>query len=236
MNKYDVLSFLNERIQRELDNDYGISKQRRNYLNMLEAVTEDDISFGDCPNYFHAYLKCNSTGVGTSSFEGSKTQRTVSMDYNTDEYLFIDGHESTAVKGLEIFYLKPDEVVNYYSKKDMKKIANSYGIKLHHQQFSDLNITLNNHRVNRYTANITKGPFSYPIRPIFVSVFDVEQPILVGYVYEKEEEEYIIIELEESRLKGKNKSGCSPWMLLGIIFPPILIIAIIVMLYRTINN
>lgn len=235
MSKLNVLNYLNECIEKELENE-DISKQRRQFLYALKNVTVDDITFGDTPSYFCAYLTCNSTGVGTSSFGSSTTQRTVSMDYTTDELLFIDGHEGTAVKGLEIFYLNPGEVINYHKKSDMKKVANSYGVKLHSQQFHDLNISLNDHRVNRYKANITKSPFSYPIRPIFVAMFEVEQPILVGYIYELEGQEYIIIELKEEQMREKSSSIFSPWMLLGLIFPPILIAAIIVIIYRIINN
>lgn len=50
----------------------------------LRSVAEDEISLGNPPSYCFACLRCNSTGVGKSSFEGTETQRTVARDYVTD--------------------------------------------------------------------------------------------------------------------------------------------------------
>lgn len=236
MEKVTVLRHLKQHIQESLKANNNVSNKIIKLYAELKNVSEEDIFFGDYPKYFYAYMTCNSTGVATSYFEGSKTQRTVALDYCTDQYLFADGHEGAAKKGLEIFHLKQGETVSFYKKSDAEKIAKDYGAKLHIQQFRDLNMSFSSHRLNRYNINIINSPFSYPICPIFVSLIGKEQPILVGYVYRKDEIEYIIIDFKDSSQAPKKHSCCSPWMLLGFIFPPIFIVAIIVIIYRMVSD
>lgn len=199
-------------------------------LAVLESLNEGFISFGECPRYFGAYLACNSTGVGESSFEGTKTQRTVSRDYVTDECLFIDGHEGAGVKGLQIFVLKEGQTITYYLKENAIKLAKSFGYQLHLQYFHDLNFSLTDHRLNRHTLHVTRQPFSYPVRPILAANPKTGHTFTVGYVYEKDGKEYIIIEPDELAKMGESdkKSGCAPWMILGLFCPPLLIIGLIV--------
>ena len=195
---------------------------------LLEKVTEEDISYGEEPRYFFAQLFCNSTGVGESRFHDTETRRTVSKDYSTDVLPFIDGHIGAGAKGLSLFYAKPNQTVHYYAKEEMKKVATRQGYFLHAQDFRDLNFTLSDHRLNRYTANVTKGPFSYPIRPIFATVMlkkDECRKVTIGYLYEKEEKKFVIIEPEVADLSPSGeKSGCAPWMILGIFCPVLFLI------------
>lgn len=235
MDKSEILRQLKSHLKSGVSG-VNIDKKTAKVVAALEKATEGDISFGDNPQYFYARLNCNSTGVGVSSFENTKTQRTVAMDYTTEEFLFIDGHEGTAVKGLELFHLKPGETVNYYKKSKMADVAASCGAKLHLQQFKELNFIIKDHRVNRYTASITRGPFSAPICPVFVSVMDVDQPVFIGYVYQKDGKEYVLIELKDIRNAGKGKSVFSPWMLLSLIFPPLLLVSVVVILLRIKNS
>lgn len=232
MEKSVILQRLRQHLQEEQEKGKAISKRRAKLYACLKDAVEEDIGLGDCPRYFYAYMICNSTGVGTSSFKGSETQRTVALDYTTDTYLFIDGHEGAAVKGLQLFHLKSGETVRYYRKDEMEKQAERYGLNLHLQQLRDLNFTFSDHRLNRYTANITQAPFSYPIRPVFVSIMGEERPILIGYVYENKGGEHFLIDIEDPRDVAKKPAGCSPWMFLGFLFPPLLIIALIVIINR----
>ncbi len=236
MNKLEILKHLKLKISNKLEGEDKVSKSKKKLYNELLNASENDISFRDCPTYFFAYMQCNSTGVGTSSFEGSTTQRTVALDYSTDQYLFFDGHQGAAQQGLEIFFLKQGETIQFYNKKQMEELATNYGYRLHLQQFRDLNFFLKSHRLNRYTAKITQGPFSYPIRPVFVAVISNEKPVFIGYLFEKDGHEYIIIDLDNTWESNEKKSGCSPWMFLGFLFPPVLVVAIIVMLYRILKE
>ena len=110
-------------------------------------------------------------------------------------------------------------------------MAKSEGFRLHSQYFRDLNFTVYDHRLNRHQVNVTKGPFTLPIRPIIATISEKGDKITIGYVYEKDGKEFIIIEPEDPGKLGK-KSGCAPWMYLGIIFPPILLVALFVWLAR----
>lgn len=231
MEKAEVLKhlrkFLDEQKGKELD------KKTAHAYEMFRSVPEEDIVFGEQPKYFFAYMECNSTGVATSTFKGTETQRTVSKDYVTDEYLFIDGHLGAGSKGLSLFYLKPNETINYHSKDDIIKVAKTYGLQLHLQDFRDLNFSLTDHRLNRHKVHVTKGPFTYPIRPIFATHPEKDEKITIGYVYEMDGLEYIIIEPEiPSAFANLKKTGCAPWMFLGFVFPPILFVAGFVLLVQ----
>ena len=231
MDNKEILVHLRKHIETQTETNTKKAK----LLNYLKGITEEDIIIGEDVKYYNAYIECNSTGVGESSFEGTKTQRTVALDYTTDEYLFVDGHMGAGGKGLSLLVLKPDEKTNYYSTDDIVKLAKSRGFELHAQNFRDLNFRLTDHRLNRYKVHVTKGPISYPIRPILAKYNDKGDVCTVGYLYEKDGLEYIIIEPAEMPSSEKNflkKLGFAPWMLLGFVFPPLLIVAIFVILVK----
>ncbi len=231
MNNKEIITHLQKYIETKAETNTKTKK----LLDYLKDITEEDIIIGENVKYYNAYIECNSTGVGESSFEGTKTQRTVSLDYTTNEHLFVDGHIGAGEKGLSVFVLKPGETTQYYSKNDIVKIAKRRGFELHSQNFRDLNFRLTDHRLNRYTVHITKGPKSYPIRPILARYNDKGDMCTIGYLYEKDGLEYIIIEPTEIGSDEKNflkKIGCAPWMLLGIVFPPLIIVAIFVILVK----
>ena len=103
------------------------------------------------------------------------------------------------------------------------------------QKFRDLNFLLTDHRLNRYNVRITNGPKTYPLRPILARYNDKGDVCTVGYLYEKDGVEHIIIEPSEIVDDKKNllkKLGLAPWMLLGIICPPVLIAAVFVVLFK----
>lgn len=232
MEKKEILLHLQQFIDSKSNTEQN--KKMKRTLAALENISESDIIIGDEPKYFKAFIECNSTGVGESSFGGTTTRRTVALDYTTDELLIIDGHIGAGVKGLQLFVLKAGQTVTYYRKDEIVKAAKQHGFNLHLQNFRDLNFTLTDHRLNRYNVNTTYGPVSYPIRPIMASVNDKGDLCTIGYVYEKDGKEYVIIEPEDITKAGKggNSSGCAPWMFLGFLFPPILIVAGIVMLFK----
>ena len=113
MNKAAIIRQLNTFID-SLKNNADKKTQKK--ITALQRVREETLIIGDQPKYFCARMECNSTGDGESSYEGTKTKRTVALDYVTDEYLFIDGNEHAAKKGLELFHLKPGETINYFRK------------------------------------------------------------------------------------------------------------------------
>ncbi len=223
MEKSEVLRHLRKFIDEKKKEEK--SKENEKMISALQFVTEEGITFGDAPKYFFAYITCNSTGVGKSHFQGTETQRTVARDYVTDEHLFIDGHVGAGAKGLSLFYLKPNQTIHYYAKSDIERVATMKGYEIHSQYFRDLNFSLEDHRLNRHTVNLTKKPFTYPIRPIFATVSEKGDKITLGYVYERDGVEYIIIEPD-----GLDKIGAaggfkfSPWMLLLFLFPPLLLL------------
>lgn len=136
---------------------------------------------------------------------------------------------------ISLFYLKPGERITYYDLKESDRPAKAFGYRLHSQAFHDLNFQLTDHRLNRHRVELTKGPFRLPIRPIFATLPDDGTKVTIGYLYEKDGQEHIIIEPEVPKAT-EDKSGCAPWMFLGIIFPPILIVAAIKLLVSHIKH
>ncbi len=219
MEKTTVLQHLKRHVETELIPRSKNDKQQKKLVSKLKSLTEADLSFGPLPKYSYGYLECNSTGVGRSTFGNTETQRTVSRDYVTDEVLFIDGHEETCKKGLELLLLKQGEQVNYFKKSEMKKVANRYGLLIHGQYFRDLNFSVHDHRVNRYVFHQTKQDFSAPIRAIFMRNEKDDKKITLGYVYEKDETEHVLIDIDHKELDGTGlKNLLIP---LGILFPPL---------------
>lgn len=233
----EIIRHLQEHISTKMDHT---DSKTKNMISTLESITEEDIIIGENVKYFNAYIECNSTGVGESRFGSTKTQRTVALDYNTEEYFFVDGHLGAGEKGLSIFFSDLTEIPPLYSKDDIPRIAKKYGDVLHAQKFRDLNFIMTNHRLNRHKVHITKGPFVYSIRPILARYNDKGDVCTVGYLYDKDKEEHIIIEPSYNNKSGEKKIldniGCSPWMLLGIFCPPVLMVAGIVMLIRFLKN
>ena len=219
MEKTTVLQYLKRHVETELKASPQKDKREKRLLSQLGSLSERDISFGPLPKYVYGYLECNSTGVGRSTFGNTETQRTVSRDYVTDEILFIDGHEATCKKGLELLLLKQGERINYFKKSEMKKAANHYGVLIHGQYFRDLNFSVYDHRVNRYVFRQTKQEFSAPIRAVFMKNEKEDKKILLGYVYEKDRTESVLIDIDYKELNGKGlKNLLIP---LGILFPPL---------------
>ncbi len=210
-----------------------VDKKLQRVIIGLSSIKEDDLLPGNRPNYFFAHVECNSTAVGSSYYNGTETRRTVSRDYVTPEYLFIDGHEKTCKKGLELFYLKKGQSITYHHKKDILKVANYFGTMLHKQDFHDLNFTLSSHRINRHEIHISEGPFSFPIRPIFAQIKKTEEKIFIGYVYEYHGNEHIIIDPEKTAFKRKGILDRKFFnVLLWIIFPPLAIFLAIINLFN----
>ncbi len=231
MEKAEILRHLQRFIETKKEGE--IDKKTARFLSSLKSATEESIFLGKPPSYFFAYIECNSTGVGTSSFQGTETQRTVSRDYVVSERLFIDGHIGAGKKGLSLFFLKPNQKTSYFAQSDIVKIAKREGFQIHSQYFSDLNYTLMDHRLNRYAVHMTQEPFSFPIRPILAVEPRRNDKITLGYIYEKDGKEHIVIEPERmDDAKEDNRSGCAPWMFLGFLFPPIFLVALFVMLVK----
>lgn len=193
MDRQEIMMHLREHMETATETD----AKKKKLLEYLKDITKEDIVIGEDVKYFRAVIDCNSTGVGESSFEGTKTQRTVALDYTTQEHLYIDGHIGAGEKGLSIFVLKPGETTLYHSKDDIVKVAKRQGYELHLQNFRDLNFRLTDHRLNRYNVRVTKGPVSYPIRPILARYNDKGDMCTIGYLYEQDGVEYIIIEPAE---------------------------------------
>ena len=196
MDNANILTELNKYVD-TLQKSNPTDKKIKRQIATLSAIKAEDITLGSPPNYFFARIECNSTAVGSNYYNGTETRRTVAKDYITPEYLFIDGHEETGKKGLELFYLKQGQTINFHLKKNILKIANSYGLRLHMRDFSDLNFTLSSHHINRHKVNITKDPFSFPIRPIYIQIADSENKFVLGYTYEIDEKKHILIEPEK---------------------------------------
>lgn len=184
-------------------------KGNKNSFSTLENITAEDISFGEEPIYYFAYIQGNATGEGSSYYQGTETHRTVNMDFTTDEYLFIKGHEGAARQGLSLYYLKENQTIPYHKESEIKDLAYFRGFDVIRQNLTDLNFSgPGPYRVNRSKVMVTKGPFKYPIKPIFATVSKKGKQITLGYIYEMNEETYILIEPSGGNIEVSKKTGC----------------------------
>lgn len=223
MEKSTVLLHLQEYLKNEFQSAANQNKRLQGLLPKLKSMKAEDISFGPLPTFFCAYLQCNSTGVGESSYQTTDTRTTVARDYQTDEFLFADGDEGTCQKGLELIMLKPGENIQYQRKSDIEKIAKKYGWQVHGQYFRSLNISMRDHRLNSCEIKYTKQPFKLPIRAIFGRINE-DQKAVLGYVYEKDGDEYILIEINAPESENKATAKNLFFILLCIVFPPLILV------------
>lgn len=206
-------------------------RKERKLLDRLEAVEAHDISFGKEPVIFSARLVCNSTGVAVSSFGGTETQHTVARDYETDEFLIIDGHFGAGVTALKLLY--PRQCIKpCLPKAKMEKAAKEYGYQLHYQYFRDLNCLMRDHRLNRYAVNVTSEYTKPPVRPIYAKLEKSDDVLVIGYVYEKNGKECILIEPDIEAFSASEHSFGFIWFILGFIFPPLFLVCLFMMLFK----
>lgn len=209
----------------------SLSRKETKLLDRLEAVGAHDISLGKGPVIFSARLVCNSTGVAVSSFGGTETQHTVARDYETDEYLIIDGHFGAGVTALKLFYPKLCGMP-CLPKAKIEKAAKEYGYQLHYQYFRDLNCMMRDHRLNRYSVDLTSEYTKPPVRPIYAKIEKSDEVLVIGYVYEKNGKENILIEPDIEAFSASKHSFEFIWFILGFIFPPLFLVGLFMMLFK----
>ena len=185
-----------------------VKKKNPEFVSALSNVTESDISFSSEPVMCFGNVFGNATAVGKKSDQYNETTRTISLDFNSDTFLFIDKSTNTTtdlVKKAQIVF--PD--INGYDVKykcEAREIAEKTGKFFCKQSLGDLNFSLSEFRVNRYKLE-TDNDFTLPIREICAKVLYENKPrtVRIGHWWIENDEEYIYIHLDNVPLTKKEK-------------------------------
>ena len=153
----------------------------------------------------------NSTAVGTKADGYSDITRTVSMDFHSDTYLFVDKSNNTTAS----FVRKAQSLLKKYKDYDVKykveaeEIANKVGKAFCRESLNDLNFTLSEYRLNRYEL-VEKNDFTLPIREIKANTFfeNTKRTVTIGYWWiDNNGDERVLIYFDNDSvpMSGKNK-------------------------------
>ena len=201
------------RLKRYLnEKDWLTKAQQKNpdFAKAIEELTADKISFGKQPKLIRGYVSGNSTASGEKTYGDTTTKRTTSIDFTTDEKLFISDYNQADIatcKAAATYVIdgfKADDVI---PKRDANKVAEKQGKRLCEQALRDLDFSMNECRLNRYSIHTTSDAFTVPIWPIYASINDAkgnEKDIFIGYYYTYKNENYIHLSIDVP-LTGKQK-------------------------------
>lgn len=161
----------------------------------IENASEDSISFGYAPTLASGYVTGNSTASGESTYGDTTTRRTISMDFDTEEHLFISSKnlaEKHVCKAAAKTFFS-GWTLHTIAESDM--IAEKRGRAVCSQSLSDLNFTMKEYRLNRYSFIPTADDLTLEFWPMYFNykIEDKEYSIPIGYCYSKDNKDYIDI-------------------------------------------
>lgn len=201
-------------------------KRNPEFAAKIENVNEDSITFGNAPTFVTGYVTGNSTAVGESTYGDTTTQRTISMDFDTSEYLFISNRnsaeKSVCKAAAKIFY----NGWSLHTIAESDLLAEKYGKGVCRQSLNDLNFNMKEYRLNRYNFVATSDNFTPEFWPMFFNykVEDKELCVPIGYCYSNGNNDSIDINISIP-LTGRQK-----WIIFGAIAAVVAVVALILIL------
>lgn len=183
-----------------INSDGWLEKARKRnpeFSEKIENASEDSISFGHAPTFVIGYVTGNSTASGENTFGDTTTRRTISMDFDTEDHLFISS-KNVAEKSICKVAAK-----TLYKGWTLHAIAESYmiaekrGRAVCSQSLSDLNFIMKDYRLNRYNFIPLEDDFTPEFWPMYFN-YKIEEKaysIPIGYCYSKGNNDYIDINI-----------------------------------------
>jgi len=224
------------RLQRYFTEDNWLDKAKKknpNFASTIENLSAEKIHFGKQPTFVRGYVSGNSTASGESTYGDTTTRRTISMDFTTDEKLFIsysNKADDTTCQAAADYVLKGFTNRDIYHQSDARSIAEKHGKNVCNRSLLDLNFFMKDYRLNRYDLHLTTNPFTVPIWPIYADITDENGKAYqkwIGYWYTKNNEDFIHLNIGVP-MTGKNKM-----ILFGAIAgAAIIAIAVLFMLFQ----
>lgn len=179
--KETIIARLNDHFK---NSDMFRKAQKKNpeFANALKNIKTTDISYTANPCFRIGYLEGNSTGVG----EDSTTTRTLALDWTSKTYT-IGLSDNVPVK-LQRYAASEFGYSNYIHHTSCGSEAEDIGDELLKQDFSDLNFSTKETRLNRWNYVWTSDQFTLPYWGITADIVykGKAKTILLGYYWEKD--------------------------------------------------
>lgn len=186
-----------------------VKKKNPNLASALSQITENDLSFSSEPVMCFGTVYGNSTAVGTKGDSYNDITRTISLDFNSDTYLFIDKRNNTTASLVR----KAQILLNKYKNFDIKykveaaEIAEKVGKEFCKRSLNDLNFTLSEYRLNRYEL-VEEDDFTLPVREIKAETYfeGKKRTVTIGYWWIENGEERTLIYFDNDNIPMSSKS------------------------------
>lgn len=177
-----------EELRKHLDSS-AMSKGKKNnpeFVAKLNAINPESIKFGDGAVFYDGYLQGNFTAVGEQSSGDVTSKRTISVDFSTETYSFIAGKQNSKLceYANDIFKCRS----NLHLDSEMRDLAENYGKRLARQNLWDLNFSMKEYRLNRFSF-VKTGTLELPVWPMYTNIDG--KRVFLGYVYKKDDEKFI---------------------------------------------
>ena len=204
-------AFIIQKLKKYLSSESAneITKKNPEFASALSLVTENDLSFSGEPVMCLGHVTGNSTAVGTKSDNYSDMTRTISMDFTSDTYLFIDKSTNTTASLARRATLLLNKYKGYDVKYEIEaeEIAEKVGKKFCRESLNDLNYTLSEYRLNRYQL-VTKNDFTLPVREIKAdaTLDGKKRKFTIGYWWIENGEEYVTIYFDNNSIPMSSKT------------------------------
>ena len=211
-------------LKRHLENEWNAKARKENpeYAALINGITADRIYLGGAPTFRKGYVEGSSTATGKSTNGNTVTTRTVSISFTTEEYLFVKSYETALAKSAVRALGYPHTC---HTESEAEHLANKMGKKECRNSLYDLNFSMDEYRLNRYTLKYSGNEFTLPYYPIYSQIVEdgKEKTVCLGHYYVKNGSEYVDWSIDIP-LTAKKK------MIIGGIIAAVVIIAIIIAL------
>jgi len=179
--KETIISRLKDHIQKS-DTFAKAEKKNPEFARALKELTTSDISYTSNPHYRIGYLEGNSTGVG----ETTSTKRTLSLDWTSATHT-IGLSDDVPVK-LQRYAATEFDYGNYIHHSNCGAEADDVGDRLLREDFSDINMSCEETRLNRWHYVWTSDEFTLPFWGIIANIVykGKQKAIVLGYYWEKD--------------------------------------------------
>lgn len=174
---------------KEFINSGGLKKAQKSnseFAKSIEELSPEQIYFGEKPSYIEGYCSGNCTAVGQKNDDKVESTRTISFNFETGSYTFIDNKTDTKLgKYAHKIFRKG---IDLHKPSECNLLAEEYGKKLARQELWDLNFSMKEYRLNRFSFN-KEGEYSLPVWPIYARIND--KSVFLGYWVDKDEKQTI---------------------------------------------
>ncbi len=167
-----------ERLHEYLDSGWYKKAYRSNpeFAKKIANLTTEKIGFGKKPTYIQGYMEGNCTAVGEKEIGDTKYQRTISLDFTSKTYTFIDNESNIKLSKYAHEFFKGNQKLHKYSER--ASLADACGKELARQDLSDLNFGMTTCRLNRHHFIKTES-YDLPVWPMYADLDN--KAVFLGY-------------------------------------------------------